>query len=173
MSSSLFGDLGTYLIKRTITETATINQDANPNLLWDTIKMAVRGESIKYGASKKKNMNDAITKIEKEIQYLEEKLAGSTLSPEQIHLLGLKKIELDQIINEKAQGAYIRSRAQNYEEGERNSKYFFNIEKRNSYKKSINKLKIANSTITDDQNIILEEMKSFYKNQVNYKVTYF
>ena len=151
------------LIKRTITETATINQDANPNLLWDTIKMAVRGESIKYGASKKKNMNDAITKIEKEIQYLEEKLAGSTLSPEQIHLLGLKKIELDQIINEKAQGAYIRSRAQNYEEGERNSKYFFNIEKRNSYKKSINKLKIANSTITDDQNIILEEMKSFYK----------
>ena len=152
------------LIKKTISETATINHDSNPNLLWDTIKMAVRGESIKYGASKKKIMNDSIAQIEKEIQYLEEKSSSSTLSPDQFQLLGSKKTELDQIINEKAKGAYIRSRAQNYEEGERNSKYFFNIEKRNSYKKSINKLKISNSSITEDQSTILEEMKSFYKN---------
>ena len=152
------------LIKKTITETALINREANPNLLWDTIKMAIRGESIKYGASKKKVMNDTLSRIEREIQYLEEKQISSTLTPDQTNLLGLKKDELDQIINEKAQGAYIRSRAQNYEEGERNSRYFFNIEKRNSYKKSINKLKLSNSTITEDQSEILNEMRVFYQN---------
>ena len=57
-------------------------------------------------------------------------------------------MELDQIISSKAEGAYIRSRSQNYEEGERNSSYFFNIEKRNSYKKSIRKLKTTDDTIT-------------------------
>ena len=48
------------LIKRTITTTAEINKDANPNLLWDTIKMSIRGESIKYGASKKKEINETM-----------------------------------------------------------------------------------------------------------------
>ena len=42
-------------IKNTIQTTAEINKQADPNLLWDTIKMAIRGEAIKYGSAKKKN----------------------------------------------------------------------------------------------------------------------
>ena len=151
------------LIKRTITTTAEINKDANPNLLWDTIKMSIRGESIKYGASKKKEVNEIMIKIERDIQLLEEQAVNANLTEHQSQQLNSKKIELDQIISSKAEGAYIRSRAQNYEEGERNSKYFFNIEQRNSYKKSINKLKTSDNTITENQEIILTEMKTFYK----------
>ena len=60
------------LVKRTISSTAQINKDANPNLLWDTIKMAIRGESIKYGSAQKKNLNERIIKLEREIQNYEE-----------------------------------------------------------------------------------------------------
>ena len=152
------------LIKRTIVSTAEINREANPNLLWDTIKMAIRGESIKYGASQKKNLNEKILKIESDIQYYEELATNSELSADQTQHLNTQKMELDQIISSKAEGAYIRSRSQNYEEGERNSSYFFNIEKRNSYKKSIRKLKTTDDTITENQEKILDEMKSYYKN---------
>ena len=152
------------LIKKTIASTANINSNADPNLLWDTIKMAIRGESIKYGSTLKKNLNEKILKLEKNIQHYQDLATTSCLSAEQTQHLNANKIELDQIISCKAEGAYIRSRSQNYEEGERNSKYFFNIEKRNSYKKSINKLKISNNSITENQEMILEEMKSFYKN---------
>ena len=151
------------LIKKTINSTAEINKEANPNLLWDTIKMSIRGESIKYGAGKKRNLNEKIIKLEKNIQYYEDLASNTDLTNDQCHQLNAHKMELDQIINTKAEGAYIRSRSQNYEEGEKNSKYFFNIEKRNSYKKSINKLKTPVNIITEDQSEILEEMRSFYK----------
>ena len=152
------------LIKKTIRETAEINKEANPNLLWDTIKTAIRGESIKYGASKKKIIDNEMIQLERDIQNFEEKSTTTTLTPEEEQLLSSKKCKLDQIMNVKAEGAYIRSRSQNYEEGERNSKYFFNIEKKNSYKKAINKLKMSDNSITENQETILEEMKSFYKN---------
>ena len=42
------------LIKNTIKTTNEINREANPHVLWDVIKMAVRGESIKYGSKRKK-----------------------------------------------------------------------------------------------------------------------
>ena len=152
------------LVKKTIISTAENNKDANPNLLWDTIKMAIRGESIKYGAAKKRYLNEKIIQLEKDIQYYEDLASNSNLTDDQIQHLNTNKMELDQIISSKAEGAYIRSRSQNYEEGERNSKYFFNIERRNSYKKSINTLKTSGNTTTDNQEEILNEMKSFYKN---------
>ena len=152
------------LIKRTIASTAEINKEANPNLLWDTIKMAIRGESIKYGATQKKHLNEKIIKLEKDIQYYEELDINSNLTAIQTQHLHTQKSELDQIISSKAEGAYIRSRSHDYEEGERNSKYFFNIEKRNSYKKSINKLKASDGSITENQEKILDEMQYFYKN---------
>ena len=150
-------------IKQTITETANINRGANPNLLWDTIKMAIRGESIKYSSQKKKETNNEISRLENEIQYFEQKQSHSHLTEEQEQALQTAKSHLSHIINEKAKGAYVRSRSQNYEEGERNSSSFFNIEKRSSHKKSINKLRVSETEITKDQTQILGHMKDFYR----------
>ena len=60
--------------------------------------MAIRGESIKYGASKKKKINDNITKLESDIQTLEDLAINSNLTAEQNQQLTNIKIELDQII---------------------------------------------------------------------------
>ena len=47
--------------------------------------------------------------------------------------------------------------------GWKNSRYFFNLEKRNSNLKYINKLELSNTNITEDSDAILNEMKMYYK----------
>ena len=140
-----------------------MNKESNPNLLWDTIKMAIRGESIKFGATQKKEIDKEIVRLEKEIQRLNELSSNTPLSDTDEGYLQSAKTSLCIIINQKAQGAYVRSRAENYEEGEKNKSSFFNIEKRNSTKKSVNKLRISKTEVISDQNRILDHMKTFYK----------
>ena len=55
----------------------------------------------------------------------------------------------------------MRSRCQQYEEGERNSKYFYNLEKTNGKKKSIHKLIENNNVIYGNTNILKEEVSYF------------
>ena len=59
-------------------------------------------------------------------------------------------------------GTMLRSRCTEYEEGERNSRYFYNLEKSNGAKKSIQKLISENGTHVTDRNLILTEEVNFY-----------
>ena len=106
--------------------------------------------------------------LENQIQHLENQLSSTSGS---IQLdtslvqdeINSKKEQLNKIIKSKTEGAIIRSRIKWYEEGETNSKYFFNLEKRTSNKKSINRLQLNNDNITIDPKTILQEMKQFYQ----------
>ena len=90
----------------------------------------------------------------------------STNSAENVAIvqeIDIKKEQLSTLIKKKTQGVIFRSRIQWYEEGETNSKYFFNLEKRTSNMKSINILQITGDIITDNPERILQEMKFFYQ----------
>ena len=63
----------------------------------------------------------------------------------------------------KTKGAILRSKVRWYEDGERNTRYFYNLEKRNYEKKTIAKLKRSNGTVTNDQFEILREQMEFIK----------
>ena len=56
------------------------------------------------------------------------------------------KIKLSDFQTEKTRGAIIRSRARWYEHGEKNSKYFLNLEKLNYWRKHISSLINHNGT---------------------------
>ena len=56
----------------------------------------------------------------------------------------------------------IFSKSRYAEFGEKNTAYFLNLEKRNSAKKVISKLKLENGVITKDSNIILSQVDNFY-----------
>ena len=73
----------------------------------------------------------------------------------------LKKLEL--FYEERVKGIILRARARWYEHGERSSKYFLNLEKRNHVKKHIRKLTVNNSLTTDPCTILSAEQKRFYK----------
>ena len=72
------------------------------------------------------------------------------------------KHDLKMILNERTQGAIVRSRTKWYEEGEKNSKHFINLEKRQSSNKTINRLQLQDGTITENPQKILTEQRNFY-----------
>ena len=73
------------------------------------------------------------------------------------------KEKLELLYEEKVKGIVVRARARWHEYGERSTKYFLNLEKRNHVKKHIRKLLISGS-ITTDPYRTLAEQKRFYQN---------
>ena len=57
----------------------------------------------------------------------------------------------------KTKGAILRSKVRWYEEGERNTRYFYSLENCAQTKKAIDKLKINDNTYIFDQLAILDE----------------
>lgn len=75
--------------------------------------------------------------------------------------LQLARARLRKITLIKTKGAILRSKARWHEEGERNTKYFFGLEKRNHDNKTITKIKVGEDSYIEDQFEILEEQKNF------------
>ena len=71
--------------------------------------------------------------------------------------------ELDQIYEQKAKGAQIRSREKWVEFGEKNNAYFLGLEKKRQIKKSITNLLDDEGNIITNQRDILEKIKYYYK----------
>ena len=57
-------------------------------------------------------------------------------------------------------GAILRSKVRWHEEGERNTKYFYSLEKRHHDIKTVSKLKVGDNCYIEDQFEILEEKTS-------------
>ena len=77
--------------------------------------------------------------------------------------LNMVQGRIEKLYEKKVEGIIVRSRARWHEYGEKNSKYFFNLEKRNHIKKQIRKLRMC-GMITTDPFKILEAEKTFYEN---------
>ena len=73
------------------------------------------------------------------------------------------KLKLEQISKRKTEGGMIRSKARWCEQGERNTRYFFNLERRNHLNKYTTELKTENLTLSNPTEILNEECR-YYKN---------
>ena len=72
------------------------------------------------------------------------------------------KTEYDKFYDYVTQGAIIRSRATCYEKGEKNNKYFLNLEKSNKKRSSVRKIILNDGKVTTNLKTILTELKSLY-----------
>jgi len=68
------------------------------------------------------------------------------------------------IFEYRTKGAIIRSKSQWYNEGEKNSGYFLNLEKRLCKQGTISQLKINDTDFVTTDRDILSECTAFYKN---------
>ena len=129
---------------------------------WELIKYEIRKYCIKYGAKKRKEMNVNTGNLLKQLNDLEDKLGTSpTLVNKEAY--ETVKDQLNEIEMERSRGAILRSKAQWIEEGEKPTRYLFNLEKRNYIKKHIRRLKLPDGTIINDPEEILQTQKSFYE----------
>ena len=69
------------------------------------------------------------------------------------------KLRLQTIMRQKTKGSILKSQALWHELGERNSRYFFNLERRNQFKKK----QLRNSKVTCDRFEILQEQKTVFE----------
>ena len=127
-------------------------------LKWDLIKMSIRALTIKYSKRKARNKRNREISLFEELNVIQKDLESNpNISSLKLKLHNIKQ-ELDEITDENTRSSVLRSKARLYERGERNSKYFCNLEKRNYSKKHITQLKTPdNQTITDPVTILNEE----------------
>nr|CAB3264531.1 pol-like protein [Phallusia mammillata] len=155
------------LMRKTIKDYIITNpaNHVNPHVRWDALKAVLRGVSIEFSARLKKENSARQNELERNIEALEEKISrtnGSPLDPNAPVKLTQLKSSLDVLVENKTKGAIIRSRTLWAEKGEKNTKYFLNLEKRHVVKKSINRLKNGDQVYTD-QKSILTELSRFYE----------
>ena len=75
-----------------------------------------------------------------------------------------KRRELEQIIEHKTKSAILRSKCRWYNKGEKNTKYFFNLEKRHYKNGVISQVKIDDDNFVTSDKDILNACESFYTN---------
>lgn len=131
-------------------------------LKWDCIKCELRGIIIKYSLLKARKTREREKELNKKTQ-----LIASQPSPERLEEYQNLKNELEEIYNNKTKGVMLRSHAIWCEKGEKSTKYFLSLEKRNYKNKRIDKLVINNITLTNIETIIQEE-KEYYQIYINH-----
>ena len=94
---------------------------------------------------------------------------GTNPSEENLLKYNEGKNLIDNYNNEKAIGAQLRSKTDWVELGERNTKFFLNLEKRNYQMKCITKLITEDSKEINKQDEILKYEEDFYKNLYSVK----
>ena len=109
-------------------------------------------------------MKNKEANTERELAALERQLEQDVNNDKEVleEQIRLKKNELESIMQYKPKGAIIRSKARWYNEGEKNSKYFLNLENRHCRRKTIMQIKASNGSYVTNDLDILEECNCCY-----------
>jgi exonuclease III len=138
------------------------NNIEDKGLAWEVVKLKIRSFSVPYCINKKKKRNKYRKNLEIELENLQNELDknSSELTLENFKTI---KNELEKMDKEHINSIIFRSKTRWIEDGEKNTKYFLNLEKKNYLNKLISSLEI-DGKITSNSTAITEEQTRFYKN---------
>lgn len=105
---------------------------------WEWFKFRVKQQAIETGKKIADNRKRKQKEIVEKISLLCGKLSITVEETQELHTL---QNRLDVIYLEKAKGAFVRSKAKWIEQGEKNSSYFYSLEKRRQTKKMYHETK--------------------------------
>ena len=126
--------------------------------------MEICGKTISYATYKKKEEAKTEKELVEEIQLMEADLKHNS-----VPLLEEKKHQLQAIRNRRLEGMMVRSRVKQLQDGERASRYFCNLEKRNYTSRSMSFIETRDGQTVFSQKEILDETKAFYENLYSQK----
>ena len=135
-------------------------------LKWELIKMEIRGLTIAYSKNKAKRQRKRESDVQIRLEELEKRISESTNADFINKALNEKEILKQQLLlfyEEKANGLMLRSKTRWTEKGEKPTKYFFNLEKRNYSRKKIAELELPNGKQLHKTDEIMKEIENFYK----------
>ena len=143
--------------------TDNLENDGSAINTWETLKTKIKDFSISFAKYFHKDINKKILGLEKQISDIEN---SSSLD---INMNKKRELEnqLNELIDTKSKGAQICSRANWVNEGEKNTKYFLSLEKKNQSNNVITKLNTENGIVSSEGNV-LKEMCSILLFRNNY-----
>ena len=128
---------------------------------FDWLKYKIKEYTIQYCKNRAKTKRQKETEIMKELELLDTKICNLKASNEEIVRYDGLKTEVENIIEEKSRGAWVRSRVEFAEKNEKSNAYFFNKAKDSFVKKTITTLDIEGKHVTDLNDIMIH-LKNFY-----------
>ena len=131
-------------------------------LVWiDNLKYKIKKFSQIYAKNKKKKERAEYFKLQKEFEKLSYCAANSLMFD--VDKFEKIKLDLKNYEQKLCNGAILRSKAQWAIDGDKNTKYFLQLEKSRQENNSIKQLKNKDGKILNNSDEILEEIYSFYK----------
>ena len=138
------------------------NEDTDPRYHWEEIKYCIRANSINYCQRRANLRREKEKQLRARLQKLEENL--HTLDSDIVQEYQLVKTEFERMYQEKTKGAILRSKARWAAQGEKNTKYFFGLEKRNFMSQAITQLDSGNGHLIENSKLIQQMIHDYYKN---------
>ena len=142
----------------------------DPIMKWAFLKFKFREFSRSFSIQKSKERKARRCELEKRLTELECSLSTNHNNNmlEEYHKC---KSELDTLYDYITAGLIIRSKSNWYEQEEKSSKYFLNLEKRNQVKSHIRKLISDSVNVINDPSEILSSIKDFYATLYKHRST--
>ena len=156
------------IVRETYTNTLRYyEQVSDKRLLWELIKMEIRNTTISYTKHKAKMSRDRAKDIRQQLEQLDEIICKDFFASDINQVLQCYdslKSELQSLYEDKGKHAMFRAKCRWVENGERPTKYFFNLEKRNYNKKTISELRLQDESTTCNEKEILDQIEAYFKN---------
>jgi hypothetical protein len=159
LHAKIYVDEINFFIKTQETELSKYN---DKGLVWEIVKLKIRSFSIPYCIKKKKERNKLKKQLENELESLQILLDENNNDTNILENFNTSKKELEIIDNETTNNIIFRSKSKYIEDGEKNTKFFLNLEKKNYLNRLISSLDI-NGTLTSDPQKIAIEQTNFYQ----------
>ena len=143
-------------------------------LFWELMKMEIREKSISFAKRKSRELSKRETEISRRLEHLDSIICNSN------NLLNINstlneyealKTEFHSVYDRKGKAAMFRSKCRWIEKGEKPTKYFFNLEKRNYNRKTINELRKQDGVEIREEKEILKTIQEFYEDLYSSETT--
>ena len=137
------------------------------SLVWELIKMEIRQNTISYAKRKARNLSLREDELHERMEKLDQIICHSNDLQNIEDILkeyDALKAEVNTMYEQKGKATMFRSKCRWIEEGERPTKYFFNLEKQNVKRKAITELRLEDDKIVSDENETLKSIEDCYGN---------
>ena len=107
----------------------------NPSDKWENVKLEVIEKSMEYCSKRAQDRNIVVSQMEEYLNKLEKD--EDELTESERRIFEKTKIDYESIMEDKARGARLRAKSRWYNEAEKNTKYFYSLEKCKSGAKNV------------------------------------
>ena len=159
---SLLGDVHLVRnINEAIQDAKVTYKHLDPTHKWEKIKTYMKTEAIKYSRTRGSESRLILSQLTEKITEMENDL--NVLTEQEMEILQNTKDELHECMSERAKGLLFRSKVKWSMEAERNTAYFYNLERAKYNAKTCTSLINESGQLVKDDRKILKMQTDFYQ----------